>query len=192
MEKKLWLSAEKFRLVKSFNLSRRSYFGSIFILTVRNESLKAELEIEMDRKGPGHLIHLAVSEDKFAMSNACEILCNKNVQLLHFNHFCNVTIFQVTQNCLLNSSSCILIMWEIFPFECRNDQESQRTLLQLFFVVVQIKSTSIFMIFFCFVTDGTHFVRSLRRKSSCSVCYFCMARTNRNCYGSIMTLGIQC
>lgn len=31
----------------------------------RNESLKAEIEIEMDRKDLGHIIHLLVSAGKF-------------------------------------------------------------------------------------------------------------------------------
>lgn len=34
----------------------------------RNESLKAEREIEMNRKDLGHLIHLFVSAEKFPMS----------------------------------------------------------------------------------------------------------------------------
>lgn len=84
-------SLQRVRLAQPFNLSRRSYFGSIFIITFRNESLKAEREIEMDRKDLGHLIHLFVSAGKFPMSNACEILCNKSLTLQHFNHFHKVT-----------------------------------------------------------------------------------------------------
>lgn len=81
MRKKLRQSAERFRLAKPFNLSRRNYFGSIFIISFRNESLKTEIEIEMGKKDLCHLIHLLVSAGKFPLPNACEVLCNKSHRL---------------------------------------------------------------------------------------------------------------
>lgn len=79
--------------------------GATLVL-FKNESLKAEREIEMDRKDLGHLIHLFVSAGKFPMSNACEILCNKSLTLQHFNHFHKVTNYlsSCSQHCSLDSS----------------------------------------------------------------------------------------
>lgn len=79
----------------------------------RNESLKAEIEIEVDRKDLGHIIHLLVVQGSFFfMSNACEMLRNKGLKLKLFSHFPKVTNYLsgCSQHCSLKLSPCIPVI----------------------------------------------------------------------------------